>query len=347
MKVKIFLRGVSLFLISLFILSCSHEKPKYEQLLGTICSINLFEDGTDELYEKLFDRLREIDNEFALDKKNSDLYRINSRAFVEPVTVGEDVFSVMEFSLLISKITDGAFDASIEPLVKLWNINSISPHVASLEELEKILPLVDYKNIVLNRENRSIHFLREGMGLDFGGVAKGFAADEVIKICEQHGVHRAIIDLGGNIYVYGKKSNSKDWNVGIKNPEYPDSAPLVRITVPQTSIVTSGIYERYFEAGSKRYHHIFSPFTGAPVENDLASVSVISKNSMLADGLSTAFFVLGERKSLELIPKLSSAFNIKISAIFIKKNHEIKFSRRFPYTRSVLYDDWKIKELYE
>ncbi|MBB5224683.1 FAD:protein FMN transferase [Treponema ruminis] len=344
---KIFLRGLSCFLISFLIVSCSHEKPRYEQLLGTICSINLFDDGSDELYNKVFARLREIDDEFALDKKHSDLYRINSRAYVEPVTVGEDVFSVMEFALLLSKITDGAFDVSVEPLVKLWNINSAAPHVASKEELDEVLPLIDYRNIVINRENRSVHFLKEGMGLDFGGIAKGFAADEVIKICEENEVRRAIIDLGGNIYVYGKKSNSKDWNVGIKNPEYPDSAPLIRVTVPQNSVVTSGIYERYFEAGEKRYHHIFSPFTGCPVENELSSVTIICKNSMLSDGLSTAFFVLGERKSLELIPKLSSVFNLKISAIFITNNREVKFSRRFPYTRSILYDEWKIKKLYE
>lgn len=312
-----------------------------------MCVVNLFEDGKNEIYDEIFSRIREIDNEFSLDKKHSDLYRINSRAFVEPVTVGDDVFSLLQFSLNLSKITDGAFDISVQPLVYLWNINSKSPHVASQEEINKLLPLVDYKNIVINADNKSVRFLKEGMGLDFGGIAKGFTADELVKICEKHKVRRAVIDLGGNVYVYGEKAKGKKWNVGIKNPEYPDSAPLIKVSLPQNSVVTSGIYERFFDAGEKRYHHIFSPFNGRPVENGLSSVTVICKNSMLADGLTTAFFVLGEEGSLELIPKLVSTFNEPISAIFITKNHEIKFSRRFPFVRSVLYRNWKIKQGYE
>ncbi len=346
--VKINLKHSLLFIIfCLYITSCSQEKPRYEQILGTICTVNLFEDGKDKIYDEIFVRLREIEREFSIDKKNSDMNRVNSRAYVEPVTVGQDVFSLMETSLLLSDITEGAFDVSVEPLVYLWNINSSSPHVASQEELDEILPLVNYKNIATNPGNRSIHFLKEGMGLDFGAIAKGFAADEVVKICEKHGVRRAIIDLGGNVYVYGQKANKKNWNVGIKNPEYPDSAPLVRVTLPQNSIVTSGVYERFFSVGQEKYHHIFSPFTGRPVDNELLSVTVICENSMLADGLSTAFFVLGEKKSRELIPKFSSIFNMQISAVFIKKNHEITFSRRFPYVRSILYDDWRVKEVYE
>lgn len=312
-----------------------------------MCVINLFEDGKDEIYDEIFSRIREIDNEFSLDKKHSDLYRINSRAFVEPVTVGDDVFSLLQFSLKLSKLTDGAFDISVQPLVYLWNVNSNSPHVASQEEIDKILPLVNYKNIVINADNKSVRFLKEGMGLDFGGIAKGFAADELVKICEKHKVRRAVIDLGGNIYVYGEKAKNKNWNVGIKNPEYPDSAPLIKVSVSQNSVVTSGIYERFFDAGEKRYHHIFSPFNGRPVDNELSSVTIICKNSMIADGLTTAFFVLGEKRSLELIPKLISAFNEPVSAIFITKNHEIKFSRRFPFVRSVLYRNWKIKQVYE
>lgn len=340
-------RFLFLYIFIILFASCSQEKPQFEQLLGTICSVNLFEDGKKEVYDEIFARLKEIENEFSVDKKHSDLFRVNSRGFVEPVTVGENVFSVLDVSLQLSELTAGSFDVSVQPLVNLWNINSSMPHLPSKEELEEVLPLINYKNIVVNPKNRSIRFLKEGMGIDFGGIAKGYAADEVIKICKKHGVRRAIIDLGGNIYVYGQKSNKKLWNVGIKNPEHPDSVPLIRVSVPQTSVVTSGIYERYFDVGMERYHHIFSPFTGLPVDNELLSVTVICENSMLADGLSTAFFVLGEKKSRELIRKLSKIFNLDISAIFIKKNHEISFSGRFTYPRVILYDDWKVKEVYE
>ena len=343
---KIILKSFFLFFVSAFTLlysSCSHAKPRYEQLFGTICVVNLFDDGNDALYDEIFNRLESIDNEFSIDKKHSDLARVNARAFVEPVTVGDDFYTVLTASLIISALTEGAFDVSVEPLVSLWSINSTSPHLANQEEINSVLPLVDYKNIVINPANKSVHFLKEGMSIDFGGIAKGYAADEIVKICEKHKVQRAVIDLGGNVYVYGKKSNEKNWNVGIKNPQKPDSAPLIKLSTPQISVVTSGIYERYFEAGERQYHHILSPFDGYPVENELSSVTVICVNSMIADGLTTAFFTLGEEKSIALLPKISSAFNLPISVVFLERDNKIKFSPDFPFEHEVLYADWSEK----
>ncbi|WP_294431654.1 FAD:protein FMN transferase [uncultured Treponema sp.] len=308
--------------------------------LGTVCFVNLFEKGTKSAYKDVFDRLEQINDEFSFAKEKSDLYRVNNFAFNKEVVVCDDVFTVISMALKISEMTEGAFDITVEPLVSLWRVNTPTPHVATQAELDERLPLVDYKNVVLNPEKKSVRFLKKGMQLDLGGIAKGFAADEIVKICKTHNIRRAVIDLGGNVYVYGSKEKSQLWNVGIKNPEYPDSVPLLKLAVPEISVVTSGMYERYFESGEKRYHHILSPKTGYPIENELYSVSVLSTNSMLADSLTTAFFVLGTEKALEVLPQVKKEFGLDLSAIFIKKNHQIVYSENFPYPCDVIYEDW-------
>lgn len=342
MKIRLRLFKV-LFLIfpALFLVSCTAPAPRYEKLLGTVCFVNLFEDGKEDYYDEIFARLKAIDNEFNLSKGFSDLYRLNTFGGSKDVGVSEDVVKVLEASQKVSEITGGAFDVSIGPFVKLWRVNTDYPHVASQEEIDEIHPLVDYRKIFLNSQEHTVRFAETGMSLNFGGIAKGYAADEIVKICEKHKISKAVIDLGGNIYVYGKKSKKELWNVGIKNPESPDSMPLIKISVPQISVVTSGVYERYFDVGKKHYHHILSPFTGAPVENDLSSVTVISENSMLADALTTAFFIIGKEESLRLIPTLQKEFNAEFSAIFIEKNHTITLSKDFPYSSSILYEGWE------
>ena len=320
--------------------SCQAAQARFERILGTVCFVNLYEKGREEYYDEIFARLEQIDSEFNLGKADSDLFRINHFASEKAVKVSDDVFSVLEMAQRISELTEGAFDISVEPLVSLWRVNSDSPHVATTEELAERLPLVNFKNIILDSSQKTVKFTQKGMEIDLGGIAKGFAADELVKICKKHKIRRAVIDLGGNVYVYGEKAKNQLWNVGIKNPEFPDSAPLIKITLPEMSVVTSGIYERYFDEGEKRYHHILSPKTGYPIENELYSISVLSKNSMLADALTTAFFVLGTEKSLKILPIVQKEFDSELSAIFIKKNHEILFSENFPYFYSILYEDW-------
>lgn len=321
--------------------SCSKADPRFEQALGTICYVDLYNQGTEAIYDEIFARIDQLNTEFSLNKAESDLFNINHFASHEKVFVGNDVFKVLETAQKIAALTDGAFDVSIEPLVSLWHVNSPSPHVASQSEIDDLLPLVDYKNIELNPDEKSVRLLKPGMQLDFGGIAKGYVADEVAKICKKHKIRRAVIDLGGNVYVYGKKAKNALWNVGVKNPEFPDvSAPLLKISIPQMSVVTSGMYERFFEEGEKRYHHILSPKDGYPIENELASVTVISENSMLADALTTAFFVLGKQASLALMPRIEQNFREDFYVIFIEKNRTVSFSPNFPFEYKILYENW-------
>ncbi|WP_407426719.1 FAD:protein FMN transferase [Treponema sp.] len=328
-----------LFIFSFF--SCSTEDPRYEYVLGTICFVNLYDKGSDKLYNKIFDRLNQIDDEFNLNKLDSDISRVNLTAHEKPVQVPDEVFYVIKSALKIAAVSNGSFDPSVQPLVNLWGINTENPHVPSKKEVEQLLPLVDFKNIILNEENKTVSLNKEDMCIDLGAIVKGFAANEIVKICKEYSVKQAVIDLGGNVYVYGVKKGGDDWRVGIKNPIDPEGPPLISVYVKQTSVVTSGAYERYFEADAKRYHHILSTENGYPVENDLLSTTVICDNSMLADCLSTTFFTLGFEKSRELLPLLEKEFKTDLGLVLILKDHSVWVSENCKENCVLLAEDWK------
>ena len=150
---------------------------------------------------------------------------------------------------------------------------------------------------------------------------------------------KAVVDLGGNIYVYGKKSDGSKWTVGIKNPESPSSVPLLRLCINENSVVTSGSYERYFESNGKRYHHIFDPATGFPADSGIVSATVISPSSIAADALSTATFVLGVEKSFKLLDKFKKEFGTDISFVFVCKYGSVFASADLKGSLEFVQDD--------
>ena len=344
MKSKLKALYIFVFFSSFFIFfSCSTEAPRYEYVLGTICFVNLYEKGNDNLYDKIFDRLNQIDDEFNLNKLDSDISKINASAYEKPVKVADEVFYVLETAQKISSLSNGSFDFSIQPLVDLWGINTEEPRVPSKEEINRLLPLVDYKNIILDEGNKTVALKKQGMCIDLGAVVKGFAANEIVKICKSHSVRQAVIDLGGNVYVLGSKKDGTPWRVGIKNPLDSEGSPLISIYTSQTSVVTSGAYERYFDFEGKRYHHILSTENGYPVENDLLSTTVICEDSMLADCLSTAFFTLGSQKSKELLPLLEKEFKIDLGLVLVLKDYTVWASENCTENCVLLSESWQKK----
>ncbi len=295
------------------------------QLLGTFCTVNLYEDGSNRLYQMLFERLDEIDSEFNLNNPDSELNKINNAAGVSEVQVGDDLALVLETALYYAQKSDGAFDPTIGPLVRLWGINTPDAKVPSQDEIENALSLVDWKKVQLKKSNaKTTVFLEQpGMILDLGGIAKGFAADELCLILQEKKVRRAIIDLGGNILVWGSKKDEAPWKVGIKNPcDQTLEPPVVLKVRGGTSVVTSGLYERYFEQDGNIYHHILNPKTGYPMQNGILSSTVVSPSSMTADALSTTSFLLGPE---EFAKKFDEA------VVFIKSDMTVQASPTLEY----------------
>ncbi len=289
------------------------ENARTMQMMDTVCTVNAFDDGTKELYDEIFSRLKTIENEFSVTKENSEVSRINSDGMIDDIS--DDFKYVLDFSKKISLMTDGAFNFSAGALIDLWGINTDREKIPSEAEIEVAIGLADFRNIDVDGKKVSIK--KNGTKMNFGGIVKGYAADETCAILKKHNVRKAVVDLGGNIYVYGKKDGGEPWNVGIKDPNNPRGNPLLKISTEEISVVTSGIYERFFEKDGKRYHHIMDCKTGFPSDNGIASVTVVSTSSILADALSTAMFVLGKEKSLALLPTIEKNFGTRPDVIFI------------------------------
>jgi len=321
-----------LTIVLLFLASgCSKAAPpgivKAEYVLGTFCRIDLFENGNPELYNRLFNRLAELDRIFSANRDDSELARVNRGAGLEPVQVSPELFAVLERALCFAEASGGAFDPTVGPLVKLWGIGTETPRQPADLEIRAVLDLVSWRDLELRAANPAADlpadpatnpatepsagtaFLkRRGMALDLGAIAKGYAADELTRILREENVPRALIDLGGNIYLWGKREDGKAWRVGVQDPlgERGNSAGVLELA-GNTSVVSSGVYERYFTGSDgKRYHHILElgenpgGLKGYPVENGLLSVTVIAASSMDADALSTSCFALGYEKGLAL-----------------------------------------------
>ncbi len=298
---KLFLLIFPLLLIS----GCTKkmESPFSAQFLGTACFVNAFEQGSSSLYSKISKRLYEIDFRFNVNNSESDLSKVNVAAGEKSVPVHDDVAFVLETALSFAKKTEGIFDPSIGPLVKLWGINTDHEKVPSQSEIDEALALVDYKSVEITEDGnqKKVFLKKKGMSLDLGGIAKGYAADEIAKILSEEKIDCAIIDLGGNIYLWGKKKNGALWNVGIKNPFDEKGSPALFLSCGENlSVVTSGIYERNFVQDGKLYHHILNPKTGFPGNDSYKSVTIISGSSMEADALSTSAFLLGPEKYFSL-----------------------------------------------
>ena len=179
----------------------------------------------------------------------------------------QDTYSVIEKAVQYSKLTDGALDATIEPIVKLWGIGTDKERVPSKNEIEEKLKLVNYKDIILDNKNSTVQLKRTGQAIDLGAIAKGYTADEIKKVLLDNKISSALINLGGNVFAVGNKTDGTSWNIGIQNPLDTRGQYLGTISVTDKSVVTSGNYERFFIVDGKRYHHIFDPKTGYPSEN--------------------------------------------------------------------------------
>ena len=308
---KISIRNtIILLLCALFLSSCAKKDEKYSDsriAMGTSVTITVYDKEDREYLPGAFDLIYEIERKISAKTLNSYISKINEKAGLEAVQVPEDVFKLIEYSLWISKETGNLFDPAIGALSEIWGIGSDSPKVPSEDEIQRVLPLLDPNDIVLDGSNNSVFLKKEGMKLDLGGIGKGYAADMVKEYLKSSGVERAIVNLGGNIYALGGKTDKDDWKIGISNPKNPTQY-IALVDARDETVVTSGGYERYFEEDDMVYHHILNPKTGYPYDSNLLSASIITDQSILADALSTAVFAGGR----EIAGEISEKFGVAI-----------------------------------
>ena len=225
---------------------------------------------------------------------NSELYAINQTG---SGTLTGKASSLMEQALEICRRTDGALDLSIYPIVRAWGFTTGSYQVPDEAEIQALLPLVDYRKIQYDAADGDVT-LPEGMEIDLGSVAKGYAGQLVAQMLREHGVQSALLNLGGNVQTVGAKPDGSPWQIGIKDPQGEDA--MMVLSVEDQAVVTSGGYERYFEQDGQTYWHIMDPSTGHPADSGLISVTIVGDEGVVCDGLSTALFVMGLEKAADL-----------------------------------------------
>ena len=287
-------------------------------ILGTIIELKVYGKSAEKSINEAIKKLCEIDDKMSVFKDFSEVSIINRNAGICACQVSADTYFVVKKAAQYSKLSGGAFDPTIRPVVNLWGVNTDHANIPKITEIKNNMRLINYKDIMLCDIDKSIKLRNKNQAIDLGAIAKGFAADEVKDILISNNIENAIIDLGGNIYVLGNKLDGTLWNIGIQDPIKECLEYVGIVSAENKSIVTSGNYERYFMKQGKRYHHIIDPNTGAPSENGIISVTVISECSIDGDALTTCIYVMGIEKGLKLIESING-----VEAIFIMSDKKI------------------------
>lgn len=245
------------------------------------------------------DRIEEIDKKMNPINPGSPLYAFNEKGI--PIDDPE-VVELARQGMEVSELSGGAFDMTLLPLTKLWGFSTGASHPPALppdNEIKKTLAGTGYRYLVI--KGGKIHKLKPGITLDFGGIAKGYAVGEALKVLKKEGITSALIDAGGDIFTLGKRPGGKPWKVGVKDPRGEGMLGYLEMT--DLSIACSGDYERFFMKDGKRYHHIFNDKTGYPADGGLISASIIYGDCTLTDVWTKVLFVLGPEKGMELVKK--------------------------------------------
>lgn len=286
--------------------------------MGTLIEVIIYAENPKIICDTIEEEIKSLETKMNFYNSKSEVSLLNKHAYKSFINVSKDTFNVIKEAKRISNLTNKAFDITLAPLINLWGIFSEHEKIPKKCEIEKALSLVNSENIILDETNCSVKFTKENMMIDLGGIAKGYASDKSIEICKNLNAYGAIINLGGNVSIYNSNKLNDTFNVGIQNPLKNRNNIIGVIRASNESLVTSGNYERYFEAKGKKYGHIISSSTGYPIESDLLSVTIKASNSMEADGIATAIFALGYEKGQEIINN-----NNNIDALFIMKNEKI------------------------
>jgi FAD:protein FMN transferase len=292
--------------------------------MGTLIEIVIQEPNNDLAQKAIstsFNEISRLEKIMSTYLPNSELSKLNSLAGGEiKIPVSPDLLKVIQRGVHWGTLSNGAIDISIGPAVKLWEFNSETPSPPDVGELKKVSELINYKDIIV--DGNSIGLKKAGMSLNLGSIAKGYAVDQAIKNLKKMGIKNGLVNAGGDLMAFGLKSKTKGWHIGLQHPRKPEEI-VASLDIKDKAVATSGDYQRYFIKDKIRYHHILNPKNGWPA-NQAISATVISDNVMDADALSTALFILGEKKGLALINSLEG-----IEGMILSKSNTASYSSEF------------------
>ena len=328
MNKKIFVRVFVIFFLPI-IFSCAKNQESFSvsfEAMNTVMSVKIYgksEKDAKRILDDVKENVLRLENLFSVTETSSQVYKINHENYDEEkmFRISGETYELLTESIKMSKMSDGAFNFCLYPLSLLWGFTKndfsksdfIPPSDA---QIKKILKNCDWQKVSIqkipssdfskNKNSAAENFfitMQNGMMIDFGGIAKGYAGDTIISILKENDVQSALLDLGGNVQVLGKKPDGKNWKIGIKNPFETEKVAGI-LEVSDMAVITSAAYERFFtDNDGKIYHHILDGKTGYPAESGVISATAVTAFGTYGDSLSTALFVLGLEKSVEMWQK--------------------------------------------
>ena len=278
---------------------------KQTKLMGCRFDISVVDNDSinaNKFIQIAIDEIKRIEKIISSWDSNSETSKINRNAGIKPVKVSKELYQLIERSLVISKLTDGAFDISYASMDNIWKFDGTMKQMPTKDEIAKSVEKVGYENIVLNKEQQTVYLNKKGMKIGFGGIGKGYAADKAKKLLISKGVKSGIINASGDMNTWGKQPNGKDWYIAITNPMNKEKA-FALLPLTNGAVVTSGNYEKFVTFNGIRYSHIINPKTGMP-STGIISASVFAASAELADALATAIFVMGSEIGISRINQI-------------------------------------------
>lgn len=319
-----------LLMSMIIFVSCNSETKKAGQqsesffAMDTYMTVTIYGENTKKVLDKAEKKVSELEKLWSVTDESSEIYAIN-HSYGENVHVSPETAELLDFSLDISEMTDGALDCTIYPVLTEWGFTTGNYKIPTDKKISEMLENTGYKKISLDGQNVTIP---ENMQIDLGAVGKGYTGDLIVDILQENGIESALLDLGGNIQTVGTKPDGTDWKLGLRSPF--DEGNFATLEISDCAVITSGGYERYFTGDDgETYWHILNPETGRPAHSGLVSVTVIGKGGRLCDALSTSLFVMGLDKATEIWKQRDDFEMILVSdkgGIYLTEGIEENFS---------------------
>ncbi len=316
---------------------CSGEATLYRRtlrLMGNRFEISVVASDEQWANDRIDEAVREISRIEALlttYQDSSQTQLINQNAGIQPVRVDQEVFDLIQRSLRLSELTQGAFDITYGSIdTRLWNFDTTMTTLPDLATARQMIRLINYRNVIVDTRRQTVFLREKGMRIGFGGIGKGYAADRAKAILRRNGVEHGVVNAAGDLTAWGRQPNGQPWTIGIADPNTAQQPGLARtfsyLTISDRAVATSGSYEKYVMIDGKRYAHTIDPKTGYPATG-IKSATLIAPSAELADALATPVVVMGVRVGLHLLNQLPQVAAIVIDdqdRLFTTTNINIK-----------------------